>query len=193
MPDDTQIQPHKHMPLYIHVSHPHKPRNAAVLHKQEQQASGLNAKVAVGLTRIVGTMWTAYSFSILAVVGLLAILGILNPLTAILVAWTSQTLIQLTLLPIIMVGQNVLSRKAELQADEMFATTQHSFHDIEQVMNHLDKQDEKIQELEARILQKEEEILTLLKVHQGTTITTGTVMDRSQEKPPVKKNGGKAV
>ncbi len=45
-----------------------------------------------------------------------------------------------------MVGQNVLGRKSELQADEQFNTTQKSYHDIEQIMQHLSAQDDKILE-----------------------------------------------
>ena len=40
-----------------------------------------------------------------------------------------------------MVGQNVLGRKSELQADEAFKTTMSTYHDIEQIMLHLSAQD----------------------------------------------------
>ncbi len=86
-------------------------------------------------------MWTAYTFVVLAIIGLFAILGLLSPIVALLVAWPSHTLIQLVLLPIIMVGQNVLGRKTELQADEQFRTTMSTYHDIEQIMLHLSAQD----------------------------------------------------
>lgn len=135
------------MKLYEHKPHPHKPQNVNVLHQAEQAASGINTSIAIALTNSVGSMWTAYSFVLLALVGLLAILGLLPPIIALLVAWLSQTLIQLVLLPVIMVGQNVLNRKTELQAEEQFQTTQRSYHDIEQIMHHLDAQDQKILEI----------------------------------------------
>jgi len=47
----------------------------------------------------------------------------------------------LVFLPIILVSQNVLGRKLELQADERFCTTMNTYHDIEQVMKHLSAQD----------------------------------------------------
>src|SRR5437667_9100357 len=122
------------MPKY--TPHPHQPRNINKLHKEQLAAAGINARIAVGLTKRVGTMWTAYTFVVLAIIGLFAILGLLSPIVALLVAWTSQTLIQLVLLPIIMVGQNVLGRKTELQADEQFRTTMSTYHDIEQIMLH---------------------------------------------------------
>ncbi len=126
------------MSLFEHKQLVHKLRNVNDVHQAEQ---GINTRIAVALTRIVGSMPTAYVFVALALVGLCAILGWFNPLVALLVAWLSQTLIQLVLLPVIMVGQNVLSRHQELQADEMFATTEKSYHDIEQIIQHLEAQD----------------------------------------------------
>jgi uncharacterized membrane protein len=139
-----QSQTHLHhytSKLFHHEPRQHQPRNVNQLHKDEQAEAGINTRIAVGLTKNVGTMWTAYSFAVLAVIGLLAIIGLLSPIVALLVAWTSQTLIQLVLLPIIMVGQNVLGRKAELQAEEQFRTTVSTYHDIEQIMQHLSSQD----------------------------------------------------
>lgn len=133
------------MSIYTHFPHPHKLKNANDVHAATQ--TGLNARIAVTLTRVVGSMPTAYTFVVLALCGLLAILGVLSPIVALLVAWLSQTFIQLVLLPVIMVGQNVLSKHQEAQADEMFATSQHSFSDIEQIMEHLDAQDGKILEI----------------------------------------------
>ncbi len=117
------------------------PRNVNLVHSAEMAAAGFNTRLAVGLTQRVGTMWTAYTFAVLAIIGLFAILGLLSPVVALLVAWVSQTFIQLVLLPIIMVGQNVLGRKAELQSEEQYNTTINTYHDIEQIMEHLSAQD----------------------------------------------------
>src|SRR5262249_53343681 len=127
--------------LFQHNPLTHKPRNVNVLHKAEQEAGGVNTRIAVALTKGVGTMWTAYSFAVLAIVGLLAILGLLPPLVALLVVWASQTFIQLVMLPILSVGQNVLGRHAELMADEQFNTTMNSYHAVEEIMQHLSAQD----------------------------------------------------
>lgn len=130
------------MKLFEHHPHAHVPIN--VNEQQEQERQGINDQIAVLLTRTVGSMPTAYLFIVLAVIGLLGILGILSPIVALLVAWLSQTLIQLVLLPVIMVGQNVLNRKTELQAEEQFNTTKKTFEDILQIMNHLEVQDEEL-------------------------------------------------
>lgn len=132
---------HHTMVLFHHEPHLHQPRNVNLIHEEERAAGGFNEKVAIWLTKSVGTMWTAYTFAVIAIVGLFAILGVFTPIVALLVAWASQTLIQLVLLPVIMVGQNVLGRKAELQADEAFKTTMSTYHDIEQMMLHLAAQD----------------------------------------------------
>src|SRR5260370_41181032 len=100
---------------------PHTPRNVNRVQAAEIAAAGVNTQLAVWLTEHVGTMWTAYAFAVLAIIGLFAILGLLSPIIALLIAWISQTFLQLVLLPVIMVGQNVLGRNAELQADESFA------------------------------------------------------------------------
>jgi hypothetical protein len=119
-------------------------QNVNALHKAEQAAAGFNTRIAVGLTKLVGTMWCAYVFTILALVGLFGLLGWLNPFVFLLATWISQQFLQLVFLPILSVGQNVLNRKTELQADQQFI-------DIEQIMQHLDAQDSKILEILARL------------------------------------------
>ncbi|HEV2582941.1 MAG TPA: hypothetical protein VGT44_18930 [Ktedonobacteraceae bacterium] len=159
--------------LFHHEPHQHQPRNINAIHKAEQQEGGLNTRIAIGLTRSVGTMWTAYAFTVLAIIGLLGILGLLNPITILLVGWTSQTLIQLVLLPVIMVGQNVLGRKSELQADEAFKTTMSTYHDIEQIMQHLSAQDAELlrhAKLLIHLLEKNGISLQQLEA-EGTTTT----------------------
>jgi uncharacterized membrane protein len=133
--------------LFEHALHPHVPHNVNFLHALEQPAGSFNRKLAVGLTRGVGSMQCAYLFTALAFVGLLGLLGWLNPFTFLFATWASQQFAQLVLLPVIMVGQNVLNRKQELQADEQYACVMKTFHDMEQVMQHLDAQDIKILEL----------------------------------------------
>lgn len=146
------------MTLYQHKTHPHTPRNPNDIHSEEQEQAGFNTKLAVLLTKTVGTMPTAYLFVLLAIIGLLGILSIIPPIVALLVAWTSQTLIQLVLLPVIMVGQNVLSHKQEIQSGETFQTTMKSFHDIEQLMKHMDAQDQELVKQTRLILAQQDQI-----------------------------------
>lgn len=132
--------------LYTHTAHPHTPRNINEQHKAEQ--TGFNQHVAVWLTTHVGSMLCAYLF---AGIGVGSLVGVFtnNLFLAALFGSVSSYFLQLVLLPILAVGTSVLSRHSELQADEMFATSQHSFADIEQIAAHLCAQDAKILELEA--------------------------------------------
>lgn len=134
--------------LYRHLPHPHTSRHATVRQSDEQAHAGLNARLAILLTRGVGTMWCAYLFAGLAVAGFP---GLLSPIVSQYVQWTSQTFIQLTMLSILMVGQGVLGRKSELQADEAYKAIVNSYHDVEQVMHHLDAQDGAIVEIDRKI------------------------------------------
>jgi hypothetical protein len=76
-----------------------------------------NTRVALGITRAVGSMWCAYAFAALALISLPAALRSGN--TIVIVAWIAQTFLQLALLPIIIVGQNVqaAASAARAQAD----------------------------------------------------------------------------
>ena len=139
-----QTQAHSHhytSKLFHHEPHQHQPRNVNTLQEAEKASAGFNTRLAVVLTRYTGTMWTAYIFTVLAIIGLFGLLGWLNPFVFLLATWVSQQFLQLVLLPVIMVGQNVLGRKTELQADEQFHTTMSTYHDIEQIMQHLSAQD----------------------------------------------------
>jgi hypothetical protein len=130
--------PHHHtMALFHHEAHQHQPRNVNALHKAEQAAAGINQKIAIGLTKAVGTMVCAYIFAILAIIGFPGFHATATQW----VQWISQTFIQLVMLSVIMVGQAVLGRKQELQADEQYNTTMSTYHDIEQIMQHLVAQD----------------------------------------------------
>ena len=75
--------------------------------------STFNNKLAVMLTNAVSTMWCAYGFAALALISLPAAIHLG---TAALISWIAQTFLQLVLLSIIMVGQDVQSRKSERRA-----------------------------------------------------------------------------
>jgi hypothetical protein len=85
------------------------------------EAKGINAKIAVFVTNLVGTMWCAYLFTLLALLGLPAAL---KPGGEGIVAWIAQTFLQLVLLSVIMVGQNVQSLAADARAENTFKDTE---------------------------------------------------------------------
>jgi hypothetical protein len=93
-----------------------------------QRANGINAKIAVFLTNIVGSMWCAYVFAIIALLGLKPAL---KPGGEGLIAWIAQTFLQLVLLSVIMVGQNVQSVASDIRS-------QHTYDDTVEILNRLD-------------------------------------------------------
>jgi uncharacterized membrane protein len=72
--------------------------------------SRINDALAVSITKVVGTMWCAYAFTILVVIPLF------YPSTNTVIMYLSSSLLQLILLPLIMVGQSVQGRSAEARA-----------------------------------------------------------------------------
>ena len=74
-----------------------------------------NTWLAVHITQTVGTMWVAYAFALLALVSLPAALATGD--TIVIIAWIAQTFLQLVLLPIIIVGQNVIQAANDSRAE----------------------------------------------------------------------------
>ncbi|HEY7416628.1 MAG TPA: hypothetical protein VH593_15675 [Ktedonobacteraceae bacterium] len=110
-----------------------QPQHAAKRHQEELASSNWNTRIAVMLTKAVGTMWTAYIFVVLALIGLFGLLGWLNPFVFLLATWTSQQFLQLVFLPILSVGQNVLNRHNEIQSEEQYHATLNTYQDSEEV------------------------------------------------------------
>lgn len=134
--------------IFMHHPHNHMPRNPNELHEAEQAASGFNQRLAITLTKFVGSMPCAYFFAVIALIGFP---GLLGAQVSLYVQWVSQTLIQLTMLSILMVGQSVLARKQELQADATFADAEKTYHDTEQIVLHLNAQDTELAHLESAL------------------------------------------
>ena len=74
-----------------------------------------NTRVAVTITKSVGSMWCAYVFAVIALISRPA--AIASGSAIIIVAWIAQTFLQLVLLPIIIVGQNVQAAASDARAE----------------------------------------------------------------------------
>jgi hypothetical protein len=99
---------------------PHLPRLVLSRHVHEQvhgtgPVGRFNTWLAVRITKTVGTMWIAYLFAAIALISLPAALRTRDVL--IIVAWVAQTFFQLVLLPIIIVGQNVIQAANDARAE----------------------------------------------------------------------------
>ena len=121
--NDFQIQ----NPVKIH-HHIGQAISLRGLRAEVKRADGINAKIAVFLTNIVGSMWCAYVFAIIALIGLPAAL---RPGGEGIIAWIAQTFLQLVLLSVIMVGQNVQSEASDLRS-------QHTYEDTVEILDRLD-------------------------------------------------------
>jgi hypothetical protein len=115
----------------------------------------VNSWLAVHITRAVGTMWAAYAFVLISLVSFpQALHAFLTGDTFVGISWLSQSFLQLVLLPIIIVGQNVISasQDARAEADHITLTTLHSIN-VRQL---------KMLEQQEEMLKQQREILELL-------------------------------
>lgn len=106
--------------MSIETARAHRPRliQSVAAHAVVHGSHALgrwNAWLAVKITRVVGSMWCAYAFALLAFVSLPAALRSHDPV--ILIAWVSQTFLQLVLLSVIIVGQNVQAVAGDARAE----------------------------------------------------------------------------
>jgi hypothetical protein len=134
---------------FEHVPHPRiAERKKTKPPKSADEHVGPNGRIALLLTTVVGTMWCAYAFAVLALIALPSALGGgLFPL----IQWVSQTFIQLVMLSVIMVGQNILGRAADKRADMTYRDAEAILQEAEQIQAHLKAQDEALNALLDRV------------------------------------------
>lgn len=141
--------------------------NVNVVHPKEllnkKKISGLrlfNNHLALKITNLVGSMWSAYLFALLSLMSLPAILVLISPhlrnnfphwiiATSVitLIAWISQNFLQLVLLPVIMVGQNVIQGQQEAKAETDHKTLTYLANLQEEQMVELKNQGDILKEL----------------------------------------------
>ena len=109
-----------------------------------------NAKVGLKITLIVGTMWTAYLFTLLALVSAPAAFKMGDSL--IIVAWIAQMFRQLVLLSIIIVGQNVQAAAADERSLATYNDASAVLEEAKQIQAHLEVQDDAIQKILATLI-----------------------------------------
>ena len=145
--------------LFDYVQHPHVgQRKETGPPKVAQAAASLhgpgpigrfNAKFGLKITLIVGTMWTAYIFTLLALVSAPA--AFQSGDRIVIVAWIAQTFLQLVLLPIIIVGQNVQAVAADARSLATYNDASAVLEEAKQIQEHLKVQDEAIQQILATL------------------------------------------
>ncbi|MBX3112292.1 MAG: hypothetical protein KF857_09805 [Fimbriimonadaceae bacterium] len=140
--------------VYEHNQHPHiKERTKTGPVKRRGHGKGehlgLNARIAINLTKAVGTMWCAYFFGGLAFVALPDAVKSGSVVT--LVEWVSQTFIQLVMLSVIMVGQNIMGQVSDKRAEMTFKDAEAAFHEACEIQKHLEQQDQAINAILQRL------------------------------------------
>ncbi len=75
----------------------------------------MNNWIAIKITKAVGTMWCAYAFFLLDLFMLPPVIKANDVIVW--VTYIAQTVLQLVLLPIIMVGQNVIQTQNDAKAE----------------------------------------------------------------------------
>ncbi|MGC8510916.1 MAG: hypothetical protein ACP5PB_08620 [Acidimicrobiales bacterium] len=107
-----------------------------------------NARVGLKVTLIVGTMWSAYLFSVIA---LIALPSAIKQGVFFVVVWISSSFLQLVLLPIIIVGQNIQAAAADKRAEDTYKDAEAVLRESEEIQNHLLAQDTAIAEIIERL------------------------------------------
>ena len=138
--------------LFDYVQHPHvsqrqetgppKVAEAVVAVHGPGPIGRFNARVGLKITLLVGTMWSAYIFTLLALVSAPAAFQSGNRI--IIVAWIAQTFLQLVLLPIIIVGQNVQAAAADARSQATYDDAAAVLEEAKQIQAHLAVQDSAI-------------------------------------------------
>jgi len=145
---DFDYQPHPHVEARQVAGPPTTAQARRELHG-EGVVARFNARVGLKITIVVGTMWAAYLFTVLALVSAPSAFGTGNLL--IIVAWIAQTFLQLVLLPIIIVGQNVLAKSADARSQATYDDASAILVESQQIQAHLLAQDARIEELLAEV------------------------------------------
>jgi hypothetical protein len=129
-------------------------------HPTGSAVTRFNTRLALGITKVVGSMWCAYAF---ALFDLLSLKSAYDGGIGTLVAWIAQTFLQLVLLSIIMVGQNVQAKAADGRSEATYHDVSAVLHESAQVQLHLAAQDAHLLEQDAKL----EGLITGLAVFTG--------------------------
>jgi hypothetical protein len=148
MTDLFDYIPHPHM-KQREIAGPPKVATAVAAVHGPGLIGRVNAKVGLKITLIVGTMWSAYLFTLLALVSAPSAFGTHDKI--IIVAWIAQTFLQLVLLPIIIVGQNVQAAAADARSQATYDDASAVLEEAKQIQAHLEAQDLAIQQILAQL------------------------------------------
>jgi hypothetical protein len=143
------------MAIYQHIRHPRitsrladRPVKVVDLLPRGTAMNRFNTKVAIIITKAVGSMYCAYAFALFDLISLPAAI---RAGASGVVTWVAQTFLQLVLLSVIMVGQNVQGAAADKRAEATFHDASAALHELAHVQGHLAAQDVLMSEIAQKV------------------------------------------
>jgi hypothetical protein len=131
------------MHIYEYIQHPcttlHLTGRAPRPVKVNDGRVGINGKIGLAITTLVGTMVCGYVFAIVALLSLPS--AITSHSLTIIIAWVSSNFLQLVLLPVIIVGQNLQAKASDQRAVNTYEDAEALLHEALQIQQHLVAQD----------------------------------------------------
>ena len=100
---------------------------------------GINGKIGLLITTLVGTMICGYIFAAIALLSLPS--AISSHSLTIIIAWVSSNFLQLVLLPVIIVGQNLQANASDKRAENTYKDAEAIMHECLELQQHLLAQD----------------------------------------------------
>ncbi len=143
---DYQYVPHPRREE-LRQGRPVRTRDLRRLH-HENPLVRFNARFGLRVTLIIGTMWAAYLFTVLA---LFALPSAVHQGVYYVIVWLSSSFLQLVLLPVIIVGQNIQAAAADKRSEETYKDAEAVLHESEQIQRHLEAQDQAIADILTRL------------------------------------------
>lgn len=129
------------MGLETHKPHPHLmtrrahgPVKVADQHPTGSAVQRFNTRLALAITKVVGSMWCAYAFAAFDCISLPAAI---RGGSATLVQWIAQTFLQLVLLSVIMVGQNVQGAASDKRGEMTYNDAEAIISEVRAIQQHL--------------------------------------------------------
>lgn len=142
------------MQIYEHIQHPcttlHLTGRAPKPPKVNDGRVGLNGRIGLLITTLVGTMVAGYVFAIIALISLPSAVTSHN--LTVIIAWVSSNFLQLVLLPVIIVGQNLQAKASDQRATLTYEDAEAVLHEAVEIQKHLAAQDTALQQLIAEVM-----------------------------------------
>lgn len=141
------------MNIYEYVQHPcttlHLTGRAPRPPKVNDGRVGLNGRIGLLITTLVGTMVAGYVFALIALISLPSAISSHN--LTVIIAWVSSNFLQLVLLPIIIVGQNLQAKASDTRAMQTYEDAEALLHESLEIQKHLAAQDTALAQLMAEV------------------------------------------